>query len=161
RTSRRSMESTTTRTGATGSSSGSRVGPGVSARGRIDQTRPATQRLVSIDAVRGLVMIIMALDHVRDFIHRGAMSYLPTDLSRTTPTLFLTRWITHFCAPMFMLTAGMGAYLWWHGKRSTKELSVFLVTRGLWLIVLELTIMRFGYNFDFSSRYPVLLLVLW
>ena len=86
--------------------------------------------------VRGTVMIIMALDHVRDFFHRAAMFSSPTDLAVTTPLLFFTRWITHICAPVFMLTAGVGAYLYWiRGGRTKKELSWFLVTRGLWLIL--------------------------
>lgn len=106
-------------------------------------------------------MVIMALDHVRDFIHRGAMSFSPTDLARTTTAIFLTRWITHFCAPVFMFTAGMSAFLWWRQKRTRKQLSVFLLTRGLWLVLLELTVMRVAYDFNFSARYPILLLVLW
>jgi uncharacterized membrane protein len=118
-------------------------------------------RLTSIDAVRGAVMIVMALDHVRDFLHRDAMSFSPTDLARTTPVLFLTRWITHFCALVFLFTAGIGAFLWWQRGHTRKQLSFFLVTRGVWLIVLELTIMRLAYNFNYSTRYPILLLVLW
>ena len=70
-------------------------------------------RLASIDALLGLVVIIMALDHVRDFFHRGAMFSSPTDLAVTTPFLFFTRWLTHICAPVFMLTAGLGVYLYW------------------------------------------------
>ena len=120
-----------------------------------------SRRVSSIDAVRGIVMIVMALDHVRDFIHRAAMSASPTDLATTTPALFFTRWITHFCAPAFMFTAGLGAYLWWQGGRTRGQLSVFLLTRGLWLVVLELTVMRLAYNFTCASAYPVLLLVLW
>jgi uncharacterized membrane protein len=120
------------------------------------------RRLDSIDALRGLVMIIMALDHVRDFLHRGAMSASPTDLRTTTTLLFLTRWVTHLCAPVFMLTAGLGAFFYWHsGGRTKKQLSWFLVTRGLWLIVLELTVMQLAYNFDISTSYPIFLLVLW
>ena len=107
-------------------------------------------------------MIVMALDHVRDFFHRGAMSGSPTNLAATTPVLFLTRWITHICAPVFMFTAGLGAYCYWvNGGRTKAQLSWFLVTRGAWLIVLELTVMQLAYNFDVSSRYPILLLVLW
>jgi uncharacterized membrane protein len=124
-------------------------------------TPAAARRITSIDALRGLVMIIMALDHVRDFIHRGAMSGSPTDLATTTPLLFFTRWITHICAPVFMLTAGMGAYLWWQRGRSRRELSWFLLTRGVWLMVLEITVMRLAYNFSFSGQYPLLLIVLW
>jgi uncharacterized membrane protein len=106
-------------------------------------------------------MILMALDHVRDFVHRAAMSSSPTDLASTTPALFLTRWVTHVCAPVFMLTAGLGAFLWWQQGRTKKHLSRFLLTRGLWLLVLELTVMRLAYDFDVSPRYPILLLVLW
>jgi uncharacterized membrane protein len=118
-------------------------------------------RVPAIDAVRGAVMILMALDHVRDFIHRGAMSYSPTDLTQTTPLVFFTRWVTHVCAPTFMLLAGVGAFLWWHGKRTKGQLSAFLFTRGLWLVVLELTLMRLACYFDVSLKYPILLLVLW
>jgi len=123
---------------------------------------PRPSRLTSVDALRGLVMIVMAIDHVRDFVHRGAMFQSPTDLATTTPFLFLTRWITHFCAPVFMLTAGMGAYFFWrNGERTRTELSRFLVTRGAWLIVLELTLMQVAYNFNLSSSNPVFLIVLW
>jgi uncharacterized membrane protein len=115
----------------------------------------------SIDAVRGLVMVIMAIDHVRDFIHRGAMTSQPTDLASTTPVLFFTRWITHIVAPTFMFTAGLGAFLWLQRRRTKGQLSKFLLTRGLWLVVLELTVMRLAYNFNFSLQYPFLLLVLW
>jgi uncharacterized membrane protein len=119
-------------------------------------------RLPSIDALRGAVMILMALDHVRDFFHMGAMSFSPTDLSKTTPILFLTRWITHFCLPVFIFASGTGAFLWWRqGNRTIPQLSRFLWTRGLWLIVLELLVMQLSYNFSFSSRYPILLLILW
>jgi len=117
------------------------------------EPRPVT-RLGAIDAVRGTVMVLMTLDHVRDFVHRDAMSLEPTDLMRTNPALFLTRWLTHFCAPAFMLTAGMGAFLWWQHHRTKKQLLVFLLTRGLWLVMLEVTVMRLAYNFSFSFRYP-------
>jgi len=106
-------------------------------------------------------MIVMALDHVRDFFHRAAMSASPTDLRVTTPLVFLTRWVTHVCAPVFMLTAGLGAYFYLNGNRTRTQLSWFLVTRGVWLIVLELTVMQLAYNFDVSARHPVFLLVLW
>jgi uncharacterized membrane protein len=117
-------------------------------------------RLASIDALRGGVMIVMALDHVRDFIHRAAMSSSPTDLAVTTPFLFMTRWVTHFCAPVFMFTAGLGAYFYLNG-RSRGQLSTFLLTRGIWLAILEITVMRLAYNFNLSQEYPFLLLVLW
>jgi uncharacterized membrane protein len=118
-------------------------------------------RLRSLDALRGAVMIVMALDHVRDFFHAGAMSFSPTDLTRTTAALFFTRWVTHFCAPVFFFAAGAGAFLWWQRGRSRGELSRFLLTRGVWLIVLEVTVMRFAYQFSMAPRYPVLLVVLW
>jgi uncharacterized membrane protein len=129
----------------------------------MDDPTPSTpaRRVEAIDAVRGAVMVLMALDHVRDFIHQGAMSASPTDLATTTPALFLTRWVTHLCAPTFMLTAGLGAFLWWQRGRTKRQLSTFLLTRGLWLVVLEVTVMRLAYNFNLSQRYPVLLLVLW
>ena len=120
------------------------------------------RRLDSVDALRGFVMIVMALDHVRDFIHRGAMAgRSPTDLATTTPILFLTRWVTHICAPAFMFTAGIGAYFYWKNGRTKAQLSTFLVTRGLWLMVLEITVMRLAYNFNLDQRYPFLLLILW
>ncbi len=106
-------------------------------------------------------MIVMALDHTRDFIHHDAMLFAPTDLSKTNAILFFTRWITHFCAPVFMFTAGMGAYFWKQRGRTTGELSRYLLTRGLWLIFLELVVMRLAYYFTLSLQYPVLLLVLW
>src|SRR6476661_5833852 len=131
----------------------------VTAASSAKSATPAT-RLMSIDALRGLVMIIMALDHVRDFFHADAMLFSPTDLSRTTPTLFFTRWITHYCLPAFMFAAGMGVYL--YGRSRTKgQLSRFLWTRGLWFIALELTVMRLAYNFNFSLRFLILLLILW
>ena len=119
-------------------------------------------RLLSIDALRGSVMVLMALDHVRDFFHVGAMSFSPTDLAKTTAVLFLTRWITHFCLPVFMFCAGLGASLWWRRSDRTRgQLSRFLWTRGIWFVLLELTVMQLAYDFNFSSRYLVLLLILW
>jgi uncharacterized membrane protein len=117
-------------------------------------------RLSSIDALRGVVMIIMALDHVRDFFHVGA-AFSPTDLTRTTPILFFTRWITHFCLPVFVFAAGMGVFLFGQRNHTKGQLSRFLWTRGVWFIVLELTVMQVAYNFNFSFRYIILLLILW
>jgi uncharacterized membrane protein len=123
-------------------------------------TKPGA-RVQSIDALRGAIMIIMALDHTRDFFHASASFFSPTDLTHTYPFLFFTRWITHFCAPVFTFTAGIGAFLWLQRGRTKAQLSRFLLSRGIWLIFLELTVMRFAYNFNFSSRFPVLLLVFW
>lgn len=107
-------------------------------------------------------MILMALDHVRDFFHRGAMQFSATDLSRTTPVLFLTRWITHFCLPGFVFTTGIGAFLWLQRRgRTEKQLSGFLAKRGVLFVILELTVLQFAYNFNFSRHYLILLLVLW
>src|SRR3954470_2453502 len=93
------------------------------------------RRLEAVDVVRGVIMIVMALDHTRDFF--GIPGQNPTNLATTSAALFLTRWITYFCAPVFFLLTGTGAYLSLR-RRSPGELSWFLFTRGLWLIVLEL-----------------------
>ncbi|MGI9041318.1 MAG: DUF1624 domain-containing protein [Gemmatimonadales bacterium] len=115
-------------------------------------------RLESIDVVRGVIMIIMALDHTRDFF--GMPGQSPTDLATATPALFLTRWVTYICAPVFFLLMGTGAYLSLR-RQSTSELSRFLFTRGLWLIVLEVTLVRcFAYQFNVDYR-VTMLLVLW
>src|SRR5208282_6479747 len=103
----------------------------------------ARTRVQSIDILRGAIMIIMALDHTREFVHSAAQSFRPEDLARTTAAIFFTRWITHFCAPVFMLTAGLGAFLWAQQRSTRAELSRFLWTRGLWLVILELTVLRF------------------
>lgn len=115
-------------------------------------------RIESIDVVRGVVMVLMALDHVRDFF--GMPGVNPTDLAQTTIPLFFTRWITHFCAPVFFLLTGTGAYLSLR-KKPKYELSRFLFTRGLWLIFLELVVVRcFGWAFNFNYHFT-LLQVLW
>jgi uncharacterized membrane protein len=106
-------------------------------------------RLESVDLLRGVVMIIMALDHVRDFFSERIFLD-PTDLSTTTPGIFLTRWITHYCAPTFLFLAGAAAFLSGTRGKTTRELSWFLFSRGLWLAFLEVTINRFLWmsNFD-------------
>ena len=104
---------------------------------------PARQRVDSIDLLRGLVMVIMMLDHVRDYFHYATYQFDPTNLEKTTAALFMTRWITHYCAPVFFFLAGTGAYLRRSRGATTSEISRFLASRGLWLIVLELTVIRF------------------
>jgi uncharacterized membrane protein len=122
-------------------------------------TQPKS-RIGSVDSLRGLVMVIMALDHVREFFHAGAMSFQPEDLTRTTVALFFTRWITHICAPVFMFTAGLAAFFWLGRGRTTGELSRFLWKRGIWLVVLELTVLRFAMNFSLTNG-VVILSILW
>lgn len=107
-------------------------------------------RIESIDILRGLVMIIMALDHVRDYTNMGYLFIDPTNMDTTTPTLFFTRWITNFCAPVFVFLAGTSAFLYGSKKTSTKDLAKFLFTRGLWLVFIELTVVNFAWTFDFS-----------
>ena len=118
-------------------------------------------RVASVDLLRGLVMVIMALDHTREYVHADAMVFRAEDLARTSGAVFMTRWITHVCAPVFMFCAGLGAAFWQERRGATRgELSRFLVTRGLWLVLLEFTLVRFGFyfNFDYSV---VILLVFW
>jgi len=118
--------------------------------------RPA--RDDAVDLLRGIVMVVMALDHARDFF--GDLRLDPTDLGRTTPALFFTRWITHFCAPVFVLLAGAGARLSLFRGRSRGSLARFLVTRGAWLVVLEVTLVGFGWSFDFTPPF-LALQVIW
>lgn len=112
-------------------------------------------RIESIDLLRGIVMVIMALDHVRDYFHYGSFFVDPMDLETTTPILFFTRFITHYCAAVFVFLAGTSAFL--YGSKKTKpELFKFLFTRGIWLIVLELVVNNFIWTFDVTYSFPVL-----
>ncbi|MGN6354900.1 MAG: DUF1624 domain-containing protein [Parafilimonas sp.] len=117
------------------------------------------QRIQSIDILRGIVMLIMALDHTRDFFHVTAMTDDPLNFNTTTPLLFFTRWITHFCAPAFVFLSGTSAFL--AGRRkSKKELSTFLMKRGLWLLIVEIVIMSL--IFSFNPLYNIIFLqVIW
>lgn len=116
-------------------------------------------RISSIDSVRGFVMVIMALDHVRDYFHIDAFNFDPTDMTRTSAALFFTRWITHICAPTFVLLSGVSARLGLE-RKSKKELSIHLLTRGFWLMFLELTVVRFGLVFNFYYDFT-LFQVIW
>jgi len=132
------------------------------ATAELNPTKPARSRIDSIDLVRGIVMVIMLLDHTRDFVHRDVLQgFDPTDLAHTNPMLFFTRWITHYCAPIFVFLAGTGAYLQVSRGKSKGELSKFLFTRGLWLIVLEFTLIRCGAFLNFDYRFLGALQVIW
>ena len=103
-----------------------------------------TKRIESIDILRGLVMVIMALDHVRDYFNTSGD---PLDMATTTPFLFFTRWITHFCAPVFVFLSGTSVYL--QSQRKTKKvLQSFLIKRGLWLIFIEIVVISFAWTFN-------------
>lgn len=110
-------------------------------------------RINSIDILRGIVMVIMALDHTRDFFHKVDLSQAadaamdPTNINTTFPLLFFTRWITHFCAPIFVFLSGASAWLM-SQKKTKKELSTFLLTRGIWLVIVEIVIITFGWTFN-------------
>jgi uncharacterized membrane protein len=119
---------------------------------------PPAERVRGLDLMRGIVIVLMVIDHVRWFL--SSARFDPTDPTQTTVALFFTRWVTHFCAPAFMLLAGAGAYLSLGRGRTRGELSWFLLTRGLWLILLEVTVARFGWQFNFDYGYTGLL-VFW
>ena len=115
-------------------------------------------RIQSIDLLKGLVMVIMALDHVRDYFHYSAFYFDPADPTQSTLPIFFTRFITHFCAPTFCFLAGTSAFM--VGKRKSKsELSSFLLKRGLWLVFIEMTIVNFSWYFDIFFRSPGLLVI--
>lgn len=110
---------------------------------------PKPFRIESIDLLRGLVMIVMALDHSRDFLHDAAWTEDPLNLATTSPVLFLTRWITHFCAPVFVFLAGSSIYFQ-SLRKTKKDLSLFLFKRGLWLLFVEVAIINFAFSFDIT-----------
>jgi uncharacterized membrane protein len=115
-------------------------------------TPPASPRLNTIDFMRGLVIVIMALDHTRDLLHTTSLSQSPVDIATTTPGLFMTRWITHFCAPVFVFLAGASAYLMMKSRNDPPATRRFLFSRGLWLIFLEITVVGFGIWSDIQFR---------
>lgn len=130
----------------------------MSSSSAVTYMKPSRPRLDAVDVTRGLIMIIMALDHTRDYF--GIPGQNPTNMATTTVALFFARWITHFCAPTFFLLTGTGAFLSLR-KKSRAQLSGFLLTRGLWLLFVEAVIMRcFAYQFNVDYR-VTLLIVLW
>lgn len=117
------------------------------------------KRILSIDILRGIIMALMALDHTRDYFHLYAATDDPTNLTTTTPILFFTRFITHYCAPTFVFLSGISIYLQ-SLRKSKTELAVFLLTRGLWLVLMELTFVNFGWSFNIHFNF-VFLQVIW
>ncbi|GAB3923250.1 DUF1624 domain-containing protein [Mucilaginibacter myungsuensis] len=117
-----------------------------------------TSRIHSIDILRGIIMVIMALDHVRDFYSNATFD--PLDLSKTSVIFFMTRFITHFCAPTFIFLSGTSAFLSLSKKKTKKEASLFMLSRGLWLLFLEMTIISFGWQVD-TGFHTIFAQVIW
>jgi uncharacterized membrane protein len=122
--------------------------------------RAQSNRLESIDIVRGLIMVLMTIDHVRD--HVSGAPFDPLDLDHTTTAWFFTRWITHYCAPNFVFLAGVGAFLYGSRGRTSAQLSRFLLSRGLWLVLLDITVVKWswGWGWDYVNA-PYMAGVLW
>jgi len=118
-----------------------------------------TPRIHSLDILRGIVMVIMALDHTRDYFHITATTANPLDPASTNTALFFTRWITHFCAPVFVFLSGMSVYLSAQNK-TIAEAGAFAIKRGLWLIFADIVIMTFGLTFNPAYSF-IFLLVFW
>src|SRR5262245_11822002 len=116
-------------------------------------------RVPNVDLLRGFVIVLMALDHARHYFHSGSPGIDPLDPAQTTPLLYATRWITHLCAPTFVLLAGVSAWLQLERGKTPAQLARFLFARGLWLVALELTVVSFGWSFSFP--YPFFLQVIW
>jgi uncharacterized membrane protein len=126
----------------------------------VEPGKRVASRVQSVDLLRGAVMIIMALDHTRDFFHSQAYQFSPEDLRQTYPLLFFTRWITHFCAPIFVFLAGVSVHLSSAKRVGKAEVAASLVKRGLWLIFLEWTLFEFMWTFNFHYQL-VALQVIW
>lgn len=131
----------------------------------MNQLAVSRNRIQSIDILRGFVMVIMAIDHVRDFFYKAAVTggasvaTNPTDLATTTPALFFTRWITHFCAPIFVFLAGTSIFLM-SQKKSKPDLSLFLIKRGVWLVLVEIILVTFSWTFNPFYNF-IILQVIW
>jgi uncharacterized membrane protein len=121
--------------------------------------KQTSYRIEAIDLLRGIVMVLMAIDHTRDFFHITAFTDDPLNLATTTPLLFFTRWITHFCAPVFVFLSGASIYLQSLRKRRA-ELSSFLLKRGLWLVFVEVVVISFALTFD-PGYHVIFLQVIW
>lgn len=115
-------------------------------------------RIASIDLLKGIVMVVMALDHIRDYFHAPAFFYDPTDPLKTSLPIFFTRWITHYCAPTFCFLAGVSAFLI-SRRKTLSELSGFLWKRGLWLVIIELTVVNFAWYFDIHYSSPTIAVI--
>ena len=124
-------------------------------------TEKIKERIYSVDLLRGIVMMIMLLDHTREFVHAGALTSDPTDPTTTTAAVFFTRWITHYCAPIFVFLSGISIYLQKASGKTNAELSRFLWTRGLWLIFLEFTLIRFLIVFNLDYTFFAMAQVIW
>ena len=117
------------------------------------------KRIESVDILRGIVMVIMALDHTRDFFHVAANTSNPLAIPSVSPILFFTRWVTHFCAPSFVFLSGLSIYLQ-SFRKTKKELSSFLIKRGIWLVLAEVILLSF--IFTFNPLYNIIFLeVIW
>jgi uncharacterized membrane protein len=115
-----------------------------------------SERITSIDLLRGFIIVIMGLDHVRDFV--AITPFVPEDVTQTTPAWFFVRWITHYCAPLFIFLAGISAFLYGEKVNDKKNLSLFLLKRGIWLIVIEVLVVNFGWQFSYDFTF---LQVIW
>lgn len=110
--------------------------------------KTSQKRIISLDLLQGLVMLLMALDHIRDYLHNDSLIYSPTDLSQTNGAFFFARFITHYCAPIFIFLAGASAFFVGQ-KIGKKELSIWLIKRGIWLVIAEVTIVNLRWIFYF------------